>query len=100
MSHPGVTTDLDGSARQPEITPLSLADTWQHPLPVPALTVTEITMAEAASPSKLGGLSVTELGKRVYREFNKDRILGHSAELAYYFMLALFPALLFLTALL
>lgn len=58
------------------------------------------TMPAEASPWKLGGLSVTELGKRVYREFNKDRILGHSAELAYYFMLALFPALLFLMALL
>jgi membrane protein len=57
-------------------------------------------MPAAASPWKLGGLSVVELGKRVYREFDKDRILGHSAELAYYFMLALFPALLFLTALL
>ena len=58
------------------------------------------TMPAAASPWKFGGLSTTELGKRVWSEFNKDRILGHSAELAYYFMLALFPALLFLTALL
>ena len=57
-------------------------------------------MPAAASPWKFGGLSTTELGKRVWSEFNKDRILGHSAELAYYFMLALFPALLFLTALL
>src|SRR5947209_14376012 len=47
----------------------------------------------------LGGLSWKELGKRVYRETTEDAILGYAAQLSYYFLLALFPALLFLTSL-
>lgn len=48
----------------------------------------------------LGGLRWTELGKRVYAEVMDDDVLGRSAQLSYYFLLALFPALLFLTSLL
>jgi len=48
----------------------------------------------------LGGLSWTELAKRVYAEVMDDDVLGRSAQLSYYFLLALFPALLFLTSLL
>ncbi len=48
----------------------------------------------------LGGLSWMELGKRVYAEVMDDDVLGRSAQLSYYFLLALFPALLFLTSLL
>src|SRR5918998_1784849 len=48
----------------------------------------------------LGGLSWAELGKRVYAEVQDDDVLGRSAQLSYYFLLALFPALLFLTSLL
>ena len=48
----------------------------------------------------LGGLSWKELGKRVYEETLEDDILGRAAQLSYYFLLALFPALLFLTSLL
>ena len=48
----------------------------------------------------LGGLSWKELGKRVYRETTEDSTLGYAAQLSYYFLLALFPALLFLTSLL
>src|ERR1041385_2281763 len=48
----------------------------------------------------LGGLSWKELGRRVYKETNEDGILGYAAQLSYYFLLALFPALLFLTSLL
>jgi membrane protein len=48
--------------------------------------------------SGLGGLSWIELGKRVWREANKDDIFGHAAELAYYFLLALIPLLVFLTS--
>ncbi|MGH7231499.1 MAG: YihY/virulence factor BrkB family protein, partial [Nitrospiraceae bacterium] len=51
------------------------------------------------NPWKLGGLSLKELVRRVWHEIQKDEILGRSAQLAYYFLLALFPALLFLTAL-
>src|ERR1044072_872270 len=48
----------------------------------------------------LAGLSWTDLGKRVYAEVMDDDVLGRSAQLSYYFLLALFPALLFLTSLL
>lgn len=48
----------------------------------------------------LGGLSWKELAKHVYKETTEDAILGYAAQLSYYFLLALFPALLFLTSLL
>ncbi len=48
----------------------------------------------------LGGLGWAELGKRVYAEVSDDDVLGRAAQLSYYFLLALFPALLFLTSLL
>jgi membrane protein len=54
---------------------------------------------EEASPWKLGGLSVGELGRRAYASFNDDDVLGYSAELAYYFFLALFPLLFFVLSL-
>ncbi|HKG22094.1 MAG TPA: YihY/virulence factor BrkB family protein, partial [Blastocatellia bacterium] len=47
----------------------------------------------------LGGLSIKELAKRIWREANEDNIFGRAAELAYYFLLALFPMLIFLTSL-
>lgn len=47
---------------------------------------------------KLGGLSWIELGKRVWTQINGDDVWGRSAQLAYYFLLALFPLLIFLTA--
>src|SRR3954447_3743671 len=40
----------------------------------------------------------TELVKRTYNEVLADNCLGLAAQLAYYFFLALFPALLFLVA--
>jgi membrane protein len=49
---------------------------------------------------KLGGLRVTELGRRVIAEVQKDECLGRAAQLAYYFLFALFPFFLFLTTLL
>lgn len=57
-------------------------------------------MASDVSPWKLGGLGVVELGKRVWSEFSTDEVADRAAALAYYFLFALFPALLFLTALL
>ncbi|HZI18026.1 MAG TPA: YihY/virulence factor BrkB family protein [Pyrinomonadaceae bacterium] len=48
----------------------------------------------------LGEMSWAELGRRVYRETLDDDILGRAAQLSYFFLLALFPALLFLTAVL
>ncbi len=50
------------------------------------------------NPWKLGGLSLRELGQRLWRESQRDELLGRAAQLAYYFLLALFPALIFLTA--
>jgi membrane protein len=52
------------------------------------------------NPWKLGGLSWKELAVKVWREAWEDDILGRAAQLAFYLLLALFPALLFLTALL
>jgi len=43
-------------------------------------------------------ISWAELGRRTYREVLADDCLGLAAQLAYYFFLALFPALLFLVA--
>jgi membrane protein len=48
----------------------------------------------------LGGLGVTELGRRVIAEIRDDDCLGRAAQLAYYFLFALFPFFLFLTTLL
>lgn len=50
------------------------------------------------SPWKLGGLTWPALGKRTWAEMNKDDVLGRAAQLAYYFMLAIFPALFFLVS--
>ena len=44
-------------------------------------------------------LSWSELGRRTWREALDDDVPGLAAQLAYYFFLALFPALLFLLAL-
>jgi membrane protein len=48
----------------------------------------------------LGGLSVQELVRRVVREIQQDDCLGRAAQLAYYFLFALFPFFLVLTTLL
>ena len=49
---------------------------------------------------KLGGMRVTELGRRVIAEIQGDDCLGRAAQLAYYILFALFPFFLFLTTLL
>jgi membrane protein len=48
----------------------------------------------------LGGLSVTELAKRVWHEIQRDDVLGRAAQLSFYLLLALFPLLIFLSAVL
>jgi membrane protein len=48
----------------------------------------------------LGGLSVQELGRRVIHEIQQDDCFGRAAQLAYYFLFALFPFFLVLTTLL
>jgi membrane protein len=51
-----------------------------------------------ASLWKLGGQTWLELAKRVWADIGKDDIFGRAAQLSYYFLLALFPLLLFLTS--
>jgi membrane protein len=46
----------------------------------------------------LGNLSARDLATRVYNEIWEDDLLGSSAQLAYYFLFALFPLLIFLTS--
>jgi membrane protein len=49
---------------------------------------------------RLGGLSVSELIVRVIKSIYDYNAIGQAAQLAYYFLFALFPFLLFLTTLL
>jgi membrane protein len=46
-----------------------------------------------------GGLTLKELAVRTWRESNEDNVFGRAAELAYYFLLALFPMLIFIMSL-
>jgi membrane protein len=48
--------------------------------------------------SDFKGQDWRRLAKRVWADIGKDKIFGHAAELAYFFLLALFPLLLFLTS--
>ncbi len=47
---------------------------------------------------KLGGLGWKTLAKRVWKEIQQDEVFSRAAELSYYFLLALFPLLIFLTS--
>jgi membrane protein len=47
-----------------------------------------------------GGLPWKDLVRRIFLQIYEDQVLGHCAELAYYFLFSLFPLLLFLTTLL
>src|SRR3712207_361983 len=51
-----------------------------------------------ASLWKLGGLTRRELGRRVWLEIYEGDLFTRAAALSYYFLLALFPLLIFLTA--
>ena len=56
--------------------------------------------ATSTKPAFLGGLGITELATRVVKEVREDDCLGGAAQLAYYLLFAVFPFVLFLTALL
>lgn len=58
-------------------------------------------MASRVAPTvwKLGGLRARTLARRVWHEMNDDDVWGHAAELSYYWLLAIFPLLIFLLAL-
>ena len=47
----------------------------------------------------LGGLTLKALARKVWRAANEDDFFGSAAKLSYYFLLALFPMLIFLTSL-
>lgn len=53
-----------------------------------------------AGQSFLGGLTFIELAKRVWSEASEDEATGRAAELAFYFLLAFFPLLIFLISIL
>src|SRR5262245_35431243 len=57
------------------------------------------TAEQVASIWYLGGLSVRQLGKRVWNGINDHDLLGLASQLAYGFILSIFPMLLFLLAL-
>jgi membrane protein len=46
-------------------------------------------------PWNLGGLTLKELGKRLWAEMSDDEVWDAAAQLGYYFLLALFPLLIF-----
>jgi membrane protein len=48
----------------------------------------------------LGGLTIKQLAKGVWKEIDHDDVINRAAELAYNFLLSVFPLLLFLLALL
>lgn len=48
----------------------------------------------------LGGLTPTELARRVWSEIDSDGLFDRAAQLSYYFLLSLFPLLICLSALL
>src|SRR5215469_6157710 len=65
------------------------------------VTESKLTTGEQiASLWSLGGLSVRQLSKKVYQAITDDYILDRASALAFNFILALFPLLLFLVALL
>jgi membrane protein len=65
------------------------------------MTKSELTTDEqVASLWSLGGLSVRQLSKRVWQAVGDDYLLDRASALAFSFILALFPLLLFLLALL
>ncbi|HSK73109.1 MAG TPA: YihY/virulence factor BrkB family protein [Pyrinomonadaceae bacterium] len=55
---------------------------------------------ERASIWKLGGLTWRELGRGVWLEMYQGTLLTHAAALSFYFLLAIFPLLLFLITIL
>jgi membrane protein len=56
------------------------------------------TKQQISSIWNLGGLTAKQLAGRVWDQINNNNMLGRSSELAYNFLLALFPMILFLLA--
>lgn len=65
------------------------------------MTESNLSTAEQVSTVwSLGGLTIRQLGKKIFAGINDDNLLGRAAELAFNFVLALFPMLIFLLSLL
>lgn len=58
------------------------------------------TAEQVSTIWSLGGLTIRQFGKKVIAGVNDDNLIGRAAELAYNFVLALFPMLIFLLSLL
>lgn len=79
-------------------------------IPVSEQVTSDVSMSEIEPDDKvalvraslwdLGGLTWREIGRRVWLEIYAGTMLTHAAALAFYFLLALFPLLLFLVSLL
>ena len=63
-------------------------------------TLLENKLANASTKATASGSSWTALAKRIFTRINEHDLLGRAAQLSYYFLLALFPLLLFLMTLL
>jgi len=57
-------------------------------------------LTQRTSPWKLGGLTLVQLAKRLWRGISYDEVLTRSAALSYYFFSALIPMVFFLMAIL
>ena len=68
--------------------------------PTPASRRAASSPPQSTSSTLFGGLGSREVARRIYNEVLDDDCLGRAAQLAYYFLFALFPFLLFLTTLL
>src|SRR5262249_32877301 len=80
-------------------TAAALPAAWKVPIGERHVVCNDDHVMAEPSPWNLGGLSVQELGRRVWHELSADEIMDRAAALAYYFLFALFPTLLFLTGL-
>lgn|SRR5487761_1172483 len=69
--------------RSADAPPSAYGDRWRSVVP---------------SSLSLGGLSLRQLASKVWSSANDDDIVDRAAELAYYFLFALFPGLIFLSS--
>src|SRR5215472_9678739 len=70
--------------------------------PVPAVSMASSHVPVAKQPASLwnlGGLTVAQLGRNVFDEIIENNVFGLAAELAFYFLFALFPLILLMVTL-
>ncbi|HYC00815.1 MAG TPA: YihY/virulence factor BrkB family protein [Candidatus Limnocylindrales bacterium] len=71
---------------------------WRTPGRTPTRARAIALPAGVESLSSLGSLDWKRFAKKVWHEISEDEVFERAAQLSYYFLLALFPALLFMTA--